>query len=430
MTSYSPVNPKRHIAKAKGNAGWVNYYAGFSGHFAKSVLENSSIPKGAIIADPWNGSGTTTEAASILGFKGHGFDINPVMLVVAKARLLRKPTKPSIKPLTRQIIDAAKLQSPTILESDPLSFWFKPSGTQAIRRLEAAIQLLLVDSNAYQYLRTRDLNLDVSDLAAFFYNALFRAVRKSIACFHSSNPTWIRIAKRPQDQISVSLTAIINEFRRQVGGMLVALNDVTFCHFNPDYVLDIASSTALPLDDGVVDMIFSSPPYCTRIDYAVTTLPELAILGYSKQDIRALRNQMIGTSTIATAQPSVSENWGPTCKDFLQKVKEHSSKASATYYYKNHVQYFAGIADSIKECNRVLKHGGESIFVVQDSYYKEVYNDLPKIITEIAEAQGFRHNRRIDFQQSRTLAGVNPGSRSYRDVFSATESVLFFDKAS
>ena len=38
-----------------------------------------------MILDPWNGSGTTTYAASQLGYTSRGLDLNPVMNIVARA---------------------------------------------------------------------------------------------------------------------------------------------------------------------------------------------------------------------------------------------------------------------------------------------------------------------------------------------------------
>ena len=38
--------------------------------------------------DPWNGSGTTTYAAAQLGHSSIWLDLNPVMVIVARARLL------------------------------------------------------------------------------------------------------------------------------------------------------------------------------------------------------------------------------------------------------------------------------------------------------------------------------------------------------
>jgi DNA modification methylase len=418
-------NPKRFVSSNKSKAGWVEYYAGYSNGFAKSLLESSDLPPQAVIVDPWNGSGTTTEIASILGFKGYGFDVNPVMLIIAKARMLSRPTKPSINPLTNKIIESAKIREAPVLASDPLEFWFKPNGIAAIRRLEWAIQDLVVETEAYKALDTRDIKNELSDIGAFFYNALFRSVRGCLAKFHTSNPTWIRKAQSETEKITYSLTNLTAEFRRQVNGMLKSLEDVPYCHLEADFVLDVASSDALPLEDNTADMILASPPYCTRIDYAMATLPELAILGFSKEKMRTLRNQMIGTSTISKNRPVLCEEWGKTCIKLLKRIEQHESKASATYYYKNHLQYFDAIFDSLGECRRVLKRGSECVLVVQDSYYKNVHNDLPKIIVEMAEAKGFSIARRRNFKQSRTLAGVNPGTKNYRNTFGALEAVLW-----
>jgi DNA modification methylase len=419
-------NPKRFVSSNKSTAGWVDYYAGYSNGFAKTLLESSDLPAQAVVVDPWNGSGTTTEVASILGFKGHGYDVNPVMLIVAKARMLSRPTKPSIIPLMNRILASAKSQAISVSSNDPLDSWFLSNGIGAIRAIESSIQELLVDSDGYVALHELDTPEKLSDLGAFFYNALFRSVRQSLLGFYSSNPTWIRKAKTEEQKIRLSLTSLGLEFRRQVSGMLQSLEDVPYCHLDADYVLGVATSDDIPIKDRSADIILSSPPYCTRIDYAIATLPELAILGYSKEKLRALRDQMIGTSTISKMQPAPSEEWGKTCNKLLKRIKDHTSKASATYYHKNHLQYFDGMFASLGECQRILKPGSNCVLVVQDSYYKDVHNDLPKIITEMAEVNGLSISKRRNFKQSRTLAGVNPGTKAYRQTFGATEAVLWF----
>jgi DNA modification methylase len=53
--------------------------------------------------------------------------------------------------------------------------------------------------------------------------------------------------------------------------------------------IDCASSQSIPLPNSFIDLVVTSPPYCTRIDYAVATSPELALLGCSmKKDLKAL----------------------------------------------------------------------------------------------------------------------------------------------
>jgi hypothetical protein len=68
--------------------------------------------------------------------------------------------------------------------------------------------------------------------------------------------------------------------------------------------------------------------------------------------------------------------------------------------------------------------------VVQDSFYKEIKNDLPQIVLEMASSRGLNLQSRVDFNHSTTMAGLNPSVHHYRKDFSATESVLVFTRPS
>ena len=180
---------------------------------------------------------------------------------------------------------------------------------------------------------------------------------------------------------------------------------------------------------GTAAFVLGSPPYCTRIDYAMTTCAELSLLGFGRDSgFRDLRRELVGSATVPKVIPRTSEKWGSTCLGFLETLRQHTSKASATYYYKNHLQYFRSLSASIQEISRVLKPEGRCVLVVQDSYYKDLHNDLPVMLAEMATSRGLALEERCDFPLSRTMAGINPGSKGYRVSFSATESVLVFGK--
>jgi ubiquinone/menaquinone biosynthesis C-methylase UbiE len=69
---------------------------------------------------------------------------------------------------------------------------------------------------------------------------------------------------------------------------------------------------------------------------------------------------MIGTPTMASAADKIKrEAWGEEVKALLARIEEHHSKASATYYRKYYLQYFAGMWDSLAELRRVLKPGSK-----------------------------------------------------------------------
>src|ERR1035437_2606732 len=97
------TNPKRDPKSVSGRATWYPYYAGFSPVFARSFFDSLALNRGSNVLDPWNGSGTTIEAAAHAGHDAKGFDVNPVMIVIARARMLSDSSRQSLGPLSAAI---------------------------------------------------------------------------------------------------------------------------------------------------------------------------------------------------------------------------------------------------------------------------------------------------------------------------------------
>jgi hypothetical protein len=405
---------------------WYRYYAGFSEDFVREALRSASLRRGEWIADPWNGSGTTISTALSLGINARGYDLNPVMVLVAKARCLESSEYPSLRPLASKLTEQSR-RSFQPDPDDPLSTWLCPGSIAAVRAIEAAVQRLLIDDKGYSSLKSRGFD-GISDLAAFFYIAIFRTIRQILHPFLTSNPTWIKRPKSWRSRLRPTSATIREVFRRNLAEMIPRQGLQLSSGPRGRKTIDVASSEKLPLPDKSVSCVLGSPPYCTRIDYAIATSPELAVLGYGYANgLQPLRRKLIGTSTVPPELQEVPSNLGKLCTAFLQALSRHSSKASSTYYFKNHLQYFLSMAASLSEIRRVLKIGGRCILVVQDSYYKDLHNDLPSILSEMATIRGLQLNGRSDFTLRRTLAGINPGAREYRNSFSAVESVLAFE---
>lgn len=204
---------------------------------------------------------------------------------------------------------------------------------------------------------------------------------------------------------------VYNEFKNQVHEMIDLVNFENMelrCDNSVSIQIERASSESIPLLNSSIDLVVCSPPYCTRIDYAIATSPELALLGCSmSRDIKNLRDRMIGTPTITNEMPEVKSEWGETCGLFLKAVETHNSKASKSYYHRYHIQYFDAIYRSLFEIDRILAKSGKCVIVVQDSYYKEIHNDLPNIFCEMADSLDWVLLDRLDFHIKRTMAGRN-----------------------
>lgn len=421
------VNPKRDSLRPLGRDSWYPYYAGFSHTFARSLLVALKLTPHSRILDPWNGSGTTSASAVEEGHHAQGFDINPVMVIAAKARILSILSRESLHPLASDISKKASGAAEILLpRTDPLEIWMIPESAKAVRRIDAAIRSLLVNPEEYSFLGVGAAVNQISDLASFYYVALFRSLRRMLKNFFASNPTWVKKPKSLHARLRPSASTVLDVFNAEVHSMTRVLENETIpiagggsCH------LAIASSDRLPLETGQTDAVVTSPPYCTRIDYAVATSIELALLGCDAANgLDELRQTMIGSSVIHKTAPILSRAWGPTCLTLLDQIAQHPSKASGGYYLKNHLQYFQSVFASLSEISRSLVPGGSCALVVQDSHYKNVHNDLPQIFIEMGKEVGLSFGHRADFESSKTMALINRHTRTYRFQARAKESVL------
>jgi len=432
LSEISIRNPKRNKYSKNGRSGWYEYYAGYSADFVSDAINYAHIPEGSAILDPWNGSGTTTQIAYEMGYTAYGYDINPVMFIIAKARQLDVGVKNSLNAINNDILAKAKRNKTfEYTNNDPLQAWFDTATVSTIRNIEHCIRKLLVDEKAISRNSPVDNFNNISDLASFFYVVLFRTVRQLVIPFIASNPTWVKVAKDKSElqhwEVSDIHNIYISIFNEMVNEFDLHSPECTPERKNR-INLGIANSEDLPISMNSIDAIISSPPYCTRIDYAISTRPELAILGFSEQDIDVLRRKMIGTPKISQELPGIDSIWGLTCLEFINKVANHDSKASRSYYYKHFLQYFNGINKSILELDRVLKRDGICILVLQDSYFKDVHNDLPQILTEMAHNIEWKIKYRVDFNSNLSMANINRKTKQYRSRISTTETVLAFQK--
>lgn len=415
MKSAEFLNPKIGATNDPVDS-WYRYYAGYSASFVEQAL--GGLPTAPeIVLDPWNGTGTTTVVAANKNLGAVGFDVNPALVVVARARLLGAGVWASIGPLGEDVINHAV---PVEVNDDPLQFWFTPAAAAVIRGLQQSVHRLLVDPGSASKPVYEQASA-MSTLAAFFYTVLFRTVRVLIAPTAGTNPTWWKRVS-DDDLLSLDPEIVMAQFKASAKELADGLHRDNYVG-GVDVRALLGDSRAIQLPDSFVDVVVSSPPYCTRIDYGVATRPELAVLAAGDPEMKTLRSRMVGTPTM-TGDHGDLERWGPTAAAFLSGVAGHTSKASSTYYTNYFRQYYAGMWDSISELRRVLKPGAPAVLVVQDNYYKDLHNDTAKILGEMALTHGFDEAKRHDFPVIRNRASMNPRTRQYRAKASAVESVL------
>jgi hypothetical protein len=385
-----------------------------------------SVPlsKGATVLDPWNGSGTTTYVADQLGFRGLGFDLNPVANLVANAKLARPRDASHVVGLAQRIAHDAARARPSAKRDDPLSGWLMPSTVAEYRRIEASV----LDDLATDAIGSRasPSDGDLPPLASFLLLALMRTARAIAGVRTTTNPTWIVREIRTRARRRNLGPSWINTVEEMA-------SDLTQSSSRGSAVSGsrVADATALPLQDGTVDFVLTSPPYCTRIDYIVSTSFELAALGVGRDspEFDCLRRANMGTPLVRGREiPEPPKHWPREIKVLLSTIRGHASKASGSYYYKTYWQYFYDCERALLELHRTLRPNGAAVLVVQSSYYKELLVDLPKLYVALGRSLGFAGNTICQLEVRRALAQINTRSLAHRPTTSYHEAVIALEK--
>ena len=392
----------------RGSPGY-RYYPGYSRSFVRDIL--AEWPRADLVLDPWNGSGTTTAVAAELGLECIGVDLNPAMVVIAKAALLNDDDVTAIRRQAYAVRDIEHGTTP-IDDGDPLLEWLDRASVARVRAMQEA----LVGST---HLDARDV-ADLGAAEAFWLTALFQTLRRATRAWHTSNPTWIK-RRRGGEAAGLSSHDIVSDMHTAAGGAAaVRVGERVTARAM------VGDSARLGEYGFTPDLVLGSPPYCTRIDYAVATRVELSVLGLTAVEQSALRRRLMGTTTVPRVETVLGDHASPAVRRTLEAVREHPSKASGTYYAKWLAQYFAAYSASLAGVARTTARGGTVGLVVQGSYYKEIEIDLPKITVEILGGLGWLLVRGYDFKARRSLAQINPRAVAYREGAAPTERALFF----
>jgi hypothetical protein len=363
------------------------YYAGFSTAFVSDVLDALQVTTGQIILDPWNGSGTTTAVASSLGVDAIGIDLNPALAIVAKARLASSK-------------DAERASELLRCAGSKLSVQF-------LRKTCSSA----VDS------RTRSLLL----------LAVFRLTRRRLSArdLRATNPTWWSLGLADVKTAVTSLTRShvereLEEIRKRLSPRKRGCGTVRLVQSD----LLITKPLKKP-----ADIIVTSPPYLTRIDYVKATLPELLVLSLIENvQIEQMRRAMIGSPVIGRGPDQVPVQIGEHAKAALTRICRHQSKASSSYYLAFFTTYITKIVSALERLSDLTMPSAKLVLVVQGSHYKEVFVDLAQLFIELSAGAGFSFVSRADFHFKQSFAQLNPKANGY-SLDTARESALFFEKS-
>lgn len=419
-----PLDAKRKPAHQTGVEAWFPYYAGYTERFARGVLDALGHDGRLRVLDPWNGAGTTTRVAHEMGHNAFGYDINPVATLVASAKIANADDAQHIMGLARRW---ARGRPAVVDPNDPLLPWLAPTVVAQYRGIESKLLDELATTAQGEVIRP--LERALPPLASFLLLALIRTARDVARVSSGSNPTWTKPGegrRKPMRNMGSRWMERVAEMADELAGV-----DGRTAVRPWSGTISIADSRNLSVKSESIDLALTSPPYCTRIDYVVSSSFELAALGLDPgtQAFGALRRATMGTplARIGSAQ-DVPEMWPASVTGLLNAIRRHPSKSSKSYYYKTYWQYFNDAMKSLRELQRALRSGGVAVLVVQTSYYKDILVDLPELYVSMGEELGLRGTIVGEAKVRRAMAQINPHAARHRNGADYREAIVALEK--
>lgn len=353
------------------------------------------LPAGGLVIDPWNGSGTTAAACARSRVSCKGYDINPVMVHLGRARVASSVDFEEAEELVTAVCELTQ-------EDQRID----------LRRVGSAFRELPVSNES-------------AHSAAI--SALFPYVRALLTPSKTKNPSWFKRTTTldgllvPRSDFFRSWETLLKELARwrstqkDLDGVIISI--------------DRGDSRKSLGRKEVFDGVLTSPPYLTRLDYVQATLPEFLLLKEFDivPDVQRLRRSMLGSPLTSGRPPESVERLPTGIRNLLYRIANHSSKASASYYYRFFSTYFVDLQTSVRSLAKVLKRGAPGCMVLQSSHYKEIEVDLAESMISLGEECGLSHYLTVEFDSHRSMSSVN--SRAHKDARKPkSECAVFFRK--
>jgi DNA modification methylase len=391
-----------------------SFPAKFPPQLPRKFIEQLTTP-GDVVLDPMMGSGTTVLEALLAGRRGVGFDIDPLALMLTKAKVTPLNTR-RVARIGNEISERATLavkERRNELEEalkkrwnpktrDFVDYWFAP---------QTQIDLLALITEIEQ---TRDAQVKT------FFELVFSAIiitksggvslafdlahtrphRAKVVVDRNGKvvlgQNLVDSSSRRVKLLTKTLRSPIQEFEKRVQQNLNGLLESESSRIQPylegllepeperlePYVM-FGNTQDLPLGDDSIDLIVTSPPYASNaIDYMRAHKFSLVWMGYPVDDLGQRRKEYIGGEAVTGFDFEVLPS--RTARVVTSVTKQDDKKGRVLH------RYYSEMTRTLREMFRVLKPGKAAIVVVGNSVMRGKDTETHTCLAEIGERIGFQ----------------------------------------
>lgn len=353
------------------------------------------------VLDPMMGSGTIPVLAALRGHNAVGLDMDPLAVMIA--RVWGRPIDEAALDAAAQRVVCRARKAPREPEwpddetRDFADYWFDPDAQVSLASLMGAID--------EQHAELRDpLRCALSRLIITKDAGASRARDVS-----HSRPHRVRTKASfdPLDRFEHAARVVASRHRQTAETRPAAKR----------LRLESGDARNIPLRDGGVDVVMTSPPYLQAIDYLRGHRLSLIWFGHSISELRELRGTVVGSNRGAIVEVEDEAIMTETAGDEL------SSRARGILS-----RYIHDLSEIVEETRRVVRDDGRVIFVVAEATLRGRPVQVSRIIELVAERAGLVLEERMvrAIKQDRRYLPPPSGGEGTLDKRMRDESCLTF----
>lgn len=387
-----------------------SFPAKFPPQLPRKFIQALTLP-GETVLDPMMGSGTTVLEAFLLGRRGIGFDIDPLAVMLARAKVSPISYHDAVI-WTRKIISNAKesfLSRERALYDemdrmwdeetrDFVNYWFCREVQLALTALVVEINRIQDDSlrNFFRTILSSIIITKSGGVSLALDLAHTRPHRVDRAIDWNGCLLEIDISRRSERRkLSKKIRSPFDEFEKKCiqnlksmseNGLnsdqlsIGCLSEWEMMRIQPD--ISTCDAKSLPLNNECVDVIITSPPYASHaIDYMRAHKFSLVWLGYAIRELSETRKRYIGGDALGGYGFESLPEQTSSIIDSLARKDLRKGMVLRRYYSE--------MKAVLREMFRVLKKGRVAIVVVGGSKLRDQDVEIDVCLSEIGESLGF-----------------------------------------